>query len=378
MVNTAGRGIQHSPTNSFSRDNSNVNGIAFTVEVKFSNPVDFYWDAAATYLDMFGVTRNDEVLKSWTLFTNQYEKDVAENYILDTADFFRKQIYFQTQAAIPNVRHYTLKIEVPQGFVDRLKDFGIEVSFNPAFKSCTVTKFDPIKMVAWSDLQPADIFCVGGTGIASRIIRAGTWTFSSHTALYEGSDLVIESLDNGITRRSKAEFLSPSEGVNIIFVKRHRDSAGGKGLIVVNAAKDNVNDGIPPYGKNRVKYNWTGLAGAGMSSQTGAVIGATTPVIGAVAGINEANNLAREITNAIPDAAIAQPGDLGKAVIIGKSIWGGPKGRLFCTEAVITWYNEANIPITSMQPDHVPPKFVAENYFNDTLLELGYLRYMPL
>jgi hypothetical protein len=55
----------------------------------------------------------------------------------------------------------------------------------------------------------------------------------------------------------------------------------------------------------------------------------------------------------------------------------GPKGRLFCTEAVVTWFNQAGIPITNMQPDHVPPKFIAENYFNDTLLELGYLRYIP-
>jgi hypothetical protein len=114
-----------------------------------------------------------------------------------------------------------------------------------------------------------------------------------------------------------------------------------------------------------------------MSSPSGAVTGAATPAVGAVAALNEATNLAREITNAIPDTAMAQPDDLGKAVIIGKSIWGGSKTRLFCTEAVITWFNQAGIPITNMQPDHVPPKFVAENYFSDVLDAIGFLRYMP-
>ena len=378
MYNAAGTGIHYYKPNS-SSSGSNNKGIAFTVEIKFSNPVDFYWDAAEKYLDMFGVTRSEEVLKSWTLFTKQYG-ETAENYILDTANFFRRQVYFQTQAAIPNVQNYTLRINVPQSFIDWLKDFGIEVSFNPGAKNTTITKFNPIKMIDWSDLQPADILCVGGTGVASTIIKAGTWTFSSHTALYEGQDFVLESLDDGITRRSKAQFLDPLEGVNVILVKRHRRMDITKALEVIKKAKDNVNadkTNRNELGTHPKKYNWLGLAGAGMSSPTGAVIGAANPIIQLVAGVNEASNLARETANIIPDSAMIIPNEVGTTVIVGKSIFGGPKGRLFCTEAVITWYNEAEIPITNMQPDHVPPKFVAENYFSSVLNEVGYLRYMP-
>jgi len=64
-------------------------------------------------------------------------------------------------------------------------------------------------------------------------------------------------------------------------------------------------------------------------------------------------------------------------VAIGKAVWGSPKGRLFCTESIVTWYNEAEIPIASMLPDKVPPQLVAENYFSHVLTEVGYLRYMP-
>jgi hypothetical protein len=378
MNDNFGRGFSYSNSRSSLLGDIDVLGNAFTVEIKISNPFDMFWQAAETYLEMFGLTRDDETLRSWALFVMQYESDATVNYIHDTATYFRSQSYFQKQAAIPNVKHYTLVINIPKNFIKMLSDFGIEVSFNQSSKNVTVTKFKPIKMVDWSDLKPADILCVGGRLLPSEIIKAGTWSFSSHTAMYEGGNYVLESLENGITRTSRANLLNESQGVNLILVKRHRFDDASKAFEVVKKAKDNVNDGEGEMGKDRKKYNWLGLPGAGMSSTSGKIIASAFPVISLAAGINEANNLTREAVNAIPDSAMLLPKEAGgELVTVGKSIWGGSKGRLFCTEAVITWYNEANYPITNMQPDHVPPKFVAENYFSNSLKEVGYLRYMP-
>jgi hypothetical protein len=381
MQNKIGKGLSHSTNNSLLVDADDVSDNAFTVEIKFSYPADFYWKAGETYLDMFGVNRDDQTMRSWALFVMQYESNATENYIFETAEYFRTQNYFQKQAAIPNVSHYTLQINVPRVFIKMLSDFGIEVSFNPATKNVSVTKFNPIKMIAWSDLKPADILCVGGHLLPSKIIKAGTWSSSSHTAMFEGGNYVLESLSNGITRTSKANLLNESQGVNVILVKRHRFDDDSKASEVVKKAKDNVNDGDGLMGTHPKKYNWLGLAGAGVSSPSGAIIGAAStaiiPIVPIAIGLNEANNLARETVNAIPDAAILLPNEAGKVVTVGKMIWGGEKGRLFCTEAVITWYNEAGYPITNMRPDLVPPKLVAENYFNNSLKEIGYLRYMP-
>jgi hypothetical protein len=381
MQNKIGKGLSLSNKNSLLLEDDGVADIAYTVEIKISYPADFYWSAAEAYLGMFGLLRTDEVLRSWSLFVMQYNSKRTENGMFDTANYFRIQEYFQEQARIPNVNHYTLKIDVPQSFIDRLSDFGIEVSFNPVAKKVVVTKFEPIQMIAWSDLKPADILCVGGHLLPSEIIKAGTWSFSSHTAMFEGGNYVLESLENGITRTSKDELLNESQEVNVILVKRHRFDDISKAFEVVKKAKDNVNFGAGTMGSNPKKYNWLGLPGAGLSSPSGAVIGAAStlilPVVPVAIGLNEANNLARETVNAIPDAAMFLPKEPGNIVTIGKMIWGGPKGRLFCTEAVITWYNEAEYPITNMRPDLVPPKFMAENYFNNSLKEIGYLRYMP-
>jgi len=376
MTLASGSGVRNFSFGSPSSDNDLASDeTAFAVEIKISNPADFFWNAAEAYLDMFGVTRTDEVLSSWTLFANQYSEEKADNYILKEAQNFRKQPYFQAQNSIPNVRDYTLQINVPKSFIDALRNFGIEVSFNPAFKEVTITKFDPIKMIEWSDLQPADIFCVGGVGIASKIIRMGTWTFSSHTAFYEGNDFVIESLARGITRRTKAEFLSPGEGVNLILVKRHRSAGSAKK--VVRAARDNVNAGVPPYGKHPVKYNWLGLAGAGMSSTSGKAIATAFPAVSVVEAIDEVKDAARKAVNLIPEDLEISPGGSGAIIMINKKVWGGYKNRMFCTEAVIYWFNQGGIPITPLKPDSVPPKFIAEHNFDHSLQEVGYLRYMP-
>ncbi len=152
----------------------------------------------------------------------------------------------------------------------------------------------------------------------------------------------------------------------MILVKR-RKGIGSNIQNIINAARDNVNAGIPPRGKNPVKYNWAGLAGAGRSSPTGAVITAANPGITVIEALDQLKNLARETVNLIPDLAESFPGGSGTIIMLNKKIWGGPKNRMFCTEAVIYWFNKGGIPITYLPPDHVPPKFVAENYFDDSL-----------
>ncbi len=167
MNYAVGKGIKNSSVVSPFQESSSSGNDVFTVEIKIENPTDFYRAAAREYLTMFGILKNDEVFKSWNLYWNQYN-DLTTDTIEQTANYFANQIYFQNQLKIPNVRIYTLRIGVPQDFIQALSDFGIEVSFNSAAKKVTIIKFDPIKMIGWNDLQPADIFCVGGEGIASR------------------------------------------------------------------------------------------------------------------------------------------------------------------------------------------------------------------
>lgn len=274
-----------------------------------------------------------------------------------------------------NVKDWTLEINVPKYFIDKLSKFGIEVRFNQVTKKLDVIKFEPIKMVAWEDLLKADIFCVGGTGIASTIIKTGTMSVSSHTAMYAGDNYVIESLENGITRRTKEQFLDPSESVNFILVKRHKHGSDGTRKLVVDAANNNVNAGVGPRGKNPIKYNWGGLAGAGAVTPSGAGIAAAFPIVRLPDAIYGVSELARKGANKLP-YIVAAPNNAVNSINIAKAVFGGSP-RYFCSQAVIVWYNEALIPITFMPPDKVAPKLIAESFFDSKLETIGYLRYMP-
>ncbi len=329
------------------------------------------------------VLRDDETLRNWAIFVNQYNEekiDINNDSITNvTAENYRQQAYFKRQMAIPNVRNWTIELNVSESFVKMLENFGIEVQFNEATKTVNVTKWKPIKMIDWNDMQPADIISVGGTGAASKFIKLATWGHYSHTALYEGGEYVIESLNNGPTRRAKTEFLAPSENVNVMLVKRHYQISPVSARRVVEAAADNVSYGIPPSGKYPMKYNWIGLPSGGMSTTSGQIINAATfPIVpGGIAGgikaFNDARETARRLANITPESIIF----VSPSVYAGKKAFDGQKSRVFCSEAVIMWYDVAGIPITSLPPEHVPPKLIAEDYFKGTLLEVGYLRYKP-
>ena len=293
----------------------------------------------------------------------------------ETVRHFEKQRYFNEQFNLQNVQIWTLQINVPKFFIEVLRKFGIEVRFNQATKKVDIVKFEPIKMVAWEDLLKADIFCVGGTGVASTIIKAGTMSVSSHSALYAGNNLVIESLENGITRRTKDQFLHPSECVNFILVKRHREGMDRTRKLVCDAADNNVNAGVPPKGKNPIKYNWGGLAGAGAVTPSGAGISAVFPIVRIPDAIYGVSELARKGVNQLPYIA-APPNSAVNTVNVAKFVFGGPP-RYFCSQAIIVWYNEAGIPITFMPPDKVAPKLIAESFFDSKLETIGFLRYMP-
>lgn len=376
MPRLVGIGGGNDQLNSSNSGNNESN--AFKVEITFSTNERgeaLFWRAASEYLELFGLFRTDDVLEHWSLFYKQYDATFINDFVTETVNHFKRQNYFIEQFKLLNVQNWTLEINVPNFFIDKLSKFGIEVRFNQVTKKVDIVKFDPIKMVAWEDLLKADIFCVGGTGIASTVIKAGTMSVSSHTAMYAGDNFVIESLENGITRRTKEQFLHPSECVNFILVKRHRESEPNTRKLVVDAANDNVNAGVPPRGKNPIKYNWGGLAGAGAITPSGAGIAAVFPIVRVPDAIYGVSELARKGANKLP-YIVAPPNNAVNTINAAKFVFGGPP-RYFCSQAIIVWCNEAGIPITFMPPDKVAPKLIAESFFDSKLETVGYLRYMP-
>jgi hypothetical protein len=335
-----------------------------------------------------------DVEKSWSLYYMQFDSAAGNSFSTYTEKCFSEQAYFQHYASISNQMAHRLVISVPQLLIDCLKKFGIECIYNSFKNEVLITRFEPITMVAWEDLQPADIFCCGGTGIPSVIIRYGTWSISSHTAfyeVYEGRDYVLESLNHGIERRSKGQFLSPSDGTNMIFVKRRKNRSIAYARRVVEAARRNVRVGIEPYGDNPKDYAWNNLAGAGSSTPTGKAIAiASSPLIPAIVVANENADLQRKVTNAIVSAGkkanelvpvTTKAGNpalhlVDPALDLAQKMWGGSRGRYICSEAVIVWHNEAGIPITNMRPQDVPPALIAGDAFMSTLEDVGYLRHV--
>lgn len=215
-----------------------------------------------------------------------------------------------------------------------------------------VVSSNPIPMIAWSDMQKADIISVGGNSPQSYAIRTITWSGFSHTALYAGNDYVIESLLYGPTRNTKAGFLDNSGSV--LLVHRHNMMTAAVADRIIRMADDNINDGAGQRGKNPKNYDWFGLGSGGMSTTGGKII----------------NDVSRPFTAGIGLGTIWSGANKANKFLNGQ------KASLYCSEGVVTWYSDADIPITFMPPDEVPPAFIGNDHFPTTLSRVGYLRYM--
>jgi uncharacterized protein YycO len=127
-------------------------------------------------------------------------------------------------------------------------------------------------MLNSSDLKPADILLSTGSAKVSTVIRVGTMSRFSHAALYIGESQVIEAIGVGVVRQSLEDALSDDTLVSVYRRMRMSDQQAQQ---VIRYAKAQV--GKP--------YDYSGAAGAGITSAPGMVFGMVISPVVVVVGV---------------------------------------------------------------------------------------------
>ncbi|MCP5418961.1 MAG: hypothetical protein H6970_00520 [Gammaproteobacteria bacterium] len=167
-------------------------------------------------------------------------------------------------------------------------------------------------MLQISDLQPADILLSTGDAKVSKVIRVGTISRYSHASLFIGNGQIIEALGVGVIQQSLTDAMSDD---TLVAVYRRVRMTPEQAQEVIRYAKRQI-------GK---KYDYSGAAGAGITSGPGIVMGTLISPLVVVVGI-------------------------------GADLYNrhNPEAAFFCSELVALAFDKAGVPLGTGGPSSTP------------------------
>lgn len=182
-----------------------------------------------------------------------------------------------------------------------------------------------------SELRPADILLSTGDAAVSAVIRVGTASRFSHSALYAGNSEIIEAIGQGVVRQPLARAISDD---TLVAVYRRIRMADEQATRVVRYASMQI--GKP--------YDQAGAIGAGVTSKTGLVL----VVFGGALGFAATGaGLGADIMNRL-----------------------NPERSFFCSELVALAFENAGVSLGSGAASSTPADISSAHLLN----LVGYLK----
>jgi cell wall-associated NlpC family hydrolase len=183
-------------------------------------------------------------------------------------------------------------------------------------------------MLTEKDLRLADILLSTGDAKVSSVIRHGTGSRFSHTALYAGNGEIIEAIGEGVVRQSLTRAMR--DDTLVCAYRRLRMSDAQAGQVIRYATMQ--------IGKS---YDELGAVGAGVTSGRGFVLSVFAGAILPIAALG---------------ASVALAGDLINRL--------NPDRTFYCSELVALAFEKAGVPLGSGAASTTPEDVASAHVLN--------------
>ena len=325
-------------------EGSGSDAVVFTTKVTVRKEADMFTALARAYFEKFGL-RDEKIVRQFTLFANQYRNETSrrDNELTIQAEDFRSQQslieIFKRQLDSSNrlIASYDITINVKQWFLERIKQFGIQYILGGDVArggngDVHLMNIEPIPMIDKTDLQRGDIFLIDGGSVVSQIIKFGTWSRFSHTAIYDNfNDRVYESLGDGVNVTPFQEVMDNDPVIGVMRSRLAFPSAADKAVAYARRSA-----GLD--GGHKVPYDIPGAIASG----TPWILALGFPPL-----------LSNKIGSKIDDAVF------------------GHQQTFFCSEMVCTAYEEAGMSISDASPQDTFPGALS---YSSKLFFVGFLK----